>query len=396
MATDFKVPSEIGDNYLTILQSLKPEVNVDQTDSDWYVRSRVVGGVVAGVYADQRLISSDALPQGARHEALQRFLDLYLQRDFLQPTISQGFIGVTGSIGTVVAQGLQAIYNPNGNAYITQEEFIFTGVTGAIPVQSVATGQSQNLLAGAILNFPSPPAGLQSVCSVSGGISDGRDAETDDQARAAIIQIIREPLSVGKISDYQQYAEQADPSVTSASIQRYIYGLGTVGVFITSGTTNIDEAINSGEAISVIPSPQLVQKVQDFLNINRPITDCVYVLAPTAIPLDVTVQVSFAQGDAATVLSGQTLTQAELVQREVMRAIYKTPVGGFTIGTSGYALASYIEETIDVMLSDQAVTVGSIPILLDRQVLPLSLSGYNRGLLVHEVLTPGTISIEVL
>jgi uncharacterized phage protein gp47/JayE len=390
---DFLTPSEIGDNYLTYLQSLKPSVNVSQTDSDWYIRSRVNGGVVAGIYADQMLISNDAFPQSARHEALGQFLELYLQRTFLSPTVAQGFLGVTGTIGLTLPQGLQAVYQPNGNAYFLQSAFTFTSTTGAVPLQSAASGQAQNLLDGAILNFPSPPAGLNAVGIVSGGLSDARDAETDLEASSAVITRIQSTPSVGRITDYQFYALQADPSVVSASIQRYVFGLGTVGVYITSGTTNIDEAIDNGQAINVIPSPQLLATVQAFLNINRPITDCVYVFAPNTIVQDVNVVCVFAQGDANTILTGQTLTQGQLVQREVNRALYKTPVGGFQLNSSGYVVASYVEETIDAMLSNQSVVVGSIPILLDRRVAPLTASGFNRLMLVHEVVTPGNITI---
>lgn len=396
-----KTPSEIADDYLLELKGLKPEVNTDQTDSDWWIRSRVVGGVVAGVYADQRLIANDAFPQRARHDALQKFLEEYfgdqgIQGDFLPATNSVGLVAVTGNPSQVVAQGLQAVYTPNGNAYVSTESVTLDPVaaTGLVPFESVSVGQAQNLNGGAILTIPSPPSGLNATAVVaSGGMADARDAETDAEARVRILTRIRQPLSVGRVSDYIQYAKAADPSVVSAAVARFPYGLGTVGVYITSGTTDIDQAIDNGEDISIIPSDALVQIVQDYLEINRPVTDCVTVLKPVPVEIDVTVEVVLVQGTLDTILSGQSLTQRELVTREVKRALYKTPVGGRTLGASGFVVASDIEETIDVKLSGEPVVAGSIPILLDRQVLNLSASGHNRSLLPNETPIPGTITI---
>lgn len=399
MATTILTPSQIADNYLTVLKALKPDVDISRQDSDWWIRSRVVGGIVAGVYADQRLIANDAFPDRAREDAVLRFLNLYFNGGYTPATQSIGNAVVTGIPGAVIPQSLQLIYTPNGNAYQTLETIVLpsvtgTSTTGLVPLQSVLAGQAQNLLPYAQLVIASPPSGIAPGVTVDlNGLADARDQETVSEARARIVKRIQQPISVGRISDYEQYSIAADPSVTSASVVRYPFGLGTVAVYITSGTTNIDEAVDSGQPISVIPSDALIAKVQAFLDINSPVTDCVSVIKPSTISQNVTVNVRYASGNGSTILSGQTLTQDELVQREVKRAIYKTPVGGTQIGGSGFVVASVIEQTIDVALSNESVETGSIPILLDRQVLPLSSSGFNRGVLANEVPTPGTITV---
>lgn len=400
MAIDLKPPSEVAQDYLDELATTK-NVNVSQTDSDWFIRGQVIGGVVAGVYADQRLIANDAFPQRAREDAVLRFLDLYFAGGYIPSTQSEGNVAVTGSLGATVPQTTQFLYQSNGNAYQATETVVLpatgfsaTQASGLVPVISVAAGQAQNLLAGAPLLLPSPPPNILPAAVVdANGLADARNQETPDQARARIVQRIRQPLGVGRVSDYIQYAEEADPSVTSASVVRYPFGLGTVAVYITSGTTDIDSAIDSGTPISVIPSDALVAKVQAFLEINRPVTDCVTVVKPVTQAVDVTVKARYAQGDGTTILSGQTLTQEQLVQREVMRAIYKTPVGGRQVGGSGFVFASDIEQTIDAKLSDETVVVGSVPILTDRQVLPLSTTGFNYLLQANIVPIPGTITV---
>lgn len=399
MAINYKTPSQVADEYLLFLKSLRPEINDRQVDSDWYVRARVTGGVLSGVYSDQRKVGEDAFPQSARHDALDRHLYTYFNGTFNPATVANGFALVTGATGTAVSGGtLSFTYLPNGNAYVNTEDFTITASSGElVAIQSVNTGQIQNLLEGASLSVSTPPLGIDGTAIVANGpLSDGRNQETDAEAAARILAFIRNPVRGGTASDYEFWARTASPAVVTASVLRFPRGLGTVGVVISAGTTDIDQAIDNGDPIVLIPSDELVQTVQDYIETQRPLTDCVTVYKPIQVFQDVTVNVRFSSGSSGTILTGQTLTQAELVQREVSRALYKTPPGGRRLGASGYVVASEIEEVIDLGLSASPYTVGILPILLDRQVLDLSASGANRGLLNNEIVYPGTITINEL
>jgi uncharacterized phage protein gp47/JayE len=391
---EFKTPQQIAQQYLTWLKGLKSEVNISQEDSDWWIRAQVVGGVFSGVYADQQKVSNDAFPQSARREALEKHLNLYFGSGFTPATQSVGNVTVSGVPLTTVPAATQFEYQPNGNLYVsTAVVQIGLDGTAVVPVQSVSTGQSQNLLAGAVLALPSPPAGVDSSATVI-SIGDGRDVESNEQATERILRQIRTPLAGGKVSDYERFALDADPSVTSANVLRYPFGFGTVGLIITAGTTDIDAAIDKGDPITLIPSEELVEKVQEYVERQNPITDCAVVIAPASVPIDVTVNVRYVSGDNSTVLSGQTLTQAQLVQREVSRAIYKTPTGGRRLGGAGYVVCSEIEEVIDAGLSANPYALGNyVEILSDRQVMDLSATGPNRLLLGNEVAVPGNITV---
>lgn len=395
MAIDYRTPDEIADEYLLELKSKKPEVNINQTDSDWYIRGRVVGGVVSGVYSDQRLIANDAFPQRARRDALGRWLDLYLDDTFRPATQAEGLAVVYGASGSSVPVDQQFLYVPNGNVYQATTGVDFGSATAVlVPIISVNSGQDQNLLTGAEFLISSPPSGVSSAAAASGNISDGRNEETNEEAATRILLRIRTPIAGGTASDYRQWAIEADPSVVDANVIRFPFGFGTVGVVIAAGTTDIDAALDAGLPIVRIPSQALVERVQEYLEAKGPLTDCVTAFAPSGVNVDVTVRVSFVSGDLDTVLSGQTLTQGELVAREVERAIYKTPPGGRQIGGSGFVLASEIEEVIDLGLSASPYTLGQIPILSDRQVLDLSVTGPNLFLLATQVTFPGTITVE--
>lgn len=395
MAIDYKTPDQIAEEYLTHLKGLKPDVNTAQQDSDWWIRSRVVGGVVSGVYADQRLIANDAFPQRARHDALAKWLELYLNDTFRAATQAQGNALVTGATGSSVPIGTQFLYEPNGNTYQASSGIDFEAATAVlVPIISVGTGQSQNLFSGAPLTISSPPAGVDAAASASGNISDGRDAESDSEAAARILARIRTPIAGGTQSDYEQWAVEADPSVVAANILRFPFGFGTVGVVVAAGTTDIDTALDNGEPIVLIPSDALIETVQEYLETKRPVTDCVTVFAPSGVDIDVTVKVRLKSGELDTVPAGQTLTQRELVEREVKRAIYKTPPGGRQLGGSGFVVASEIEEVIDIGLSASPYTLGEQELLLDRQVQDLSATGVNRMIAATEIALPGTITIE--
>lgn len=401
MALNYKTPEQCADQYLEHLKSLKPEVNTDQSDSDWWIRAQVVGGVISGVYADQTHISNDPFPQSARREGLEKSLQTYFGDGFRPATVAIGTALLSGATGSTFPAGTQLEYEPNGNLYAATETVNFgTSATAMVPVQSIATGQDQNLLEGATLIIPSPPAGVNTTARVIGGnISDGRNVESNDEAASRLLTQIRSPLAGGKVTDYQQFALNADPAVTSATITRYPFGLGSVGVVITAGTTDIDTALDNGEPIILIPSDDLVERVQDYIETQNPVTDCAYVLKPASVPVDVTVSVRYSQGDGNTVLSGQTLTQEQLVRREVERAIYKTPPGGrrFVGNATGYVVASEIEEVIDLNLSASPYTIGEkAQIITDRQVADLTVTGANRSLLGSQVAFPGVINVITL
>lgn len=395
MALDFKTPSDVAQEYLDYLKATKPEVNIDQTDQDWWVRAQGNGGIVSGSYSDQRLIANDAFPQKARHDALGRFLDLYFQGTFKEATAASGFAVFTGDGTGEVTLGLQGVYQPNNNAYQATDTVPFNGATAIlVPVASVDTGQDQNLLSGAILFISSPPAGVNSNASASGDIASGRDSESDPEAAARILDRIRFPPAGGTANDYRGWAINSDDAVVDASVIRFYRGLGTVGVVITAGTTDIDKAINEGSPVILIPSQALVNIVQDYIDERKPLTDCATVVTPASVGVDVNVKVRFASGDINTILAGQTLTQGQLVVREVKRAIYKTPPGGRRFGTSGYVVCSEIEEVIDIGLSASPYTTGDLEILVDRQVDDLSATGPNLLIATTQIAIPGMINVE--
>lgn len=396
MALIYKTPSEVADEYLTTLKSLKPEVDTSRQDSDWWIRGQVLGGVMSGVYGDQSKIADDAFPQSARREALQKHLQTYFGRDFNPPQPSLGTVIVTGVNGSFMPAGTEFIYAPNGNTYKSVLDLTLVGVSGTVDILSDGSGQTQNLLSGTVLQLSSPPSGFDPSATADGPIGGGRDSESNAEAAQVILEFIRQPPAGGTAADYKRFAQAGSASVVDVNIIRFMFGLGTLGIVITAGTTDIDTAVNNGDPVIREPSQAIVDEVQVYVDTQKVETDCVTVFGPQVISLDVDVKVRYTTGSGATVITSLGLTQEELVQREVKRALYKTPPGGRQFGSpaSGFILASEIEQVIDIGLSAEPYETGIYAsILSDRQVEDLSATGSNLYILSTQIVEPGTITV---
>lgn len=397
MALIYKTPTEVGDEYLTTLKNLKPEIDISRQDSDWWIRSRVVGGVFSGIYGDQSKIADDAFPQSARREALQKHLNLYFGRDFNPPQPSLGTVVVTGTPSSFMPAATEFIYEPNGNTYKSVIDFTMVGASGTVDILSDGSGQTQNLLDGAALKLSSPPSGFNSNAIAQGPIGGGRDEESNTEASTVILEFIQQPPAGGTAADYKRFAQQADASVVDANVIRFINGLGTLGICITAGTTDIDTALNNGQPVVREPSDALVAIVQEYVDTQKVETDCVDVFGPQVITVDVEVKVRYKSGHNSTIISALGLTQEELVQREVKRAMFKTPPGGRQFNGNGYVVASEIEQVIDLGLSAEPYETGLYAaILVDRQVQDLAASGSNLLILPTQIAEPGSILITEL
>ncbi len=396
-----KSTDTIFSEYRGYLLGLRPLANVDVTDSDWWIRGRTLAGVVSGVYADIEKVGQDAFPQGARRDAMLRHVFAYFNENNFKPaTVSSGpmlFTGGTPNAGPFTV-GIQATHEVSGNVYVTTEEFTLNpSGEGSVNVQSVLAGQSQNLQTGTTLAIGSPPAGLPSSGLVgTGGLSDGTNEETEELAAVRVLARMRSSARGGNTADYIVWALSIT-GVTGASVLRYVNGLGTVGIIITS---DIDAALDAEppQAIDFTPSVELIAAVQAYIESVTVETACPFVYGPVEVTIPVTVAVKFTTGDKDTILSGQTpgfeLTQGEFVAREVKRAIYKANTGGTRIGATGYMLKKDIEDMIDTRLSAQGEILGTtLQIVVNRVVSNLDGGNADYELAANERPLPGTITI---
>ena len=399
MGINIKTPSQVAQEYLDNLKVLRPEVNTAQTDSEWWVRSRVIGGLLSGVYADINRVSNDAFPQSARRESVDKHLQVQFGSGLRQPTSAIGFALVSATAsGAVVAVNTQFVHELSGQSYGVTETITLSAVTGNIPIRSFGTGQVQNLVTGTTLKILGGPVGLSTTATViDPGLTDARDAETTQDGALRVLQKIRNPSRGGTSTDYVNWAVAADARVLSCVVNRFPYGLGSVGLVISAGTNDIDAAIDADLPVIVTPSSELKEIVRQYVEALNPICDLVYVDGPTETSINVTAKIAFTSGTKDTVVTGTGgKTQGQLVIREIRRAIYKTPIGGREINGVKALRISDIEEQIDAKLSSSPYTVGTAwQFVGDRQVTA-SGGTPNVSMDVGDVAVPGTITIEVL
>ena len=408
MAT-FPTPSQIEVQYLQILKSIKPSLNTNDKNSDFVIRGKAFTGIASGLYGDQQKVRNDIWVRSARPEAvIEHGLDWGIER---QPATKSKCTSapLTGTNGTVVGPGdLTFLYAPTNVLYTNTTGGTVSGGILNVAIQSETTGQIGNVLAPDELIIVSPPTGIDPTVTLTASISDGSDIESIDSLRQRIINRMQNAPAGGNETDYPNFAFDADPSVRSAFIRRFGRGLGTVDAYITTGTTDIDNAVTNGIPIVRIPGAGVIATVQAYYDSHVPLTDCPRVYAPAQENINATVKVVLASGlTLSSVPSDATynplnLNVQQLIQREVKRVIYKLPVGGRVLPGSpnGYVTASDIEESLDVWLSAvkdpiTGVYLGKLPILADRQCQPLDSPNVNKQLSANALAEPQTIIVTL-
>lgn len=408
MPVTFPTPTQIFQRYQTILKGARPDINVLDKSGEALIRGRVTSGLVSGIYADQRLVDNDTFIKDARIEALVRHgTDANILQQPATAATTADF-HVTGTIGTPIPAGTSVRYAPTGIIYGVAVASVIDGTGNAhISLAANSQGQITNVDVGETLTFVAPPPGIDPDGVLVLALADGSDPESVDSYRARLLENRQRQPAGGNEFDYPNFAFQASTAVRSALIRRFGRGLGTVDVYITTGTTDIDTAVTQGQAIIRVPSGGVIATVQAYYDANVPLTDCPRVFGPVEVDQDASMKVDLAAGitlatvPADPINNPLNLNVGQLIQREMERAIYKAPVGGRVIPgqPNGYVIASELEQAVDAMLSATIDTngqaKGKIPVLVDREVGPLDGLNYNRMLVGNQLALPNVMTVTV-
>ena len=219
--------------------------------------------------------------------------------------------------------------------FMTDAEATISGGVASVAVTAVVAGTNSNTAASSAANLVTPIAGVNSAATVnSGGLANGTDTETDDALRIRLLDRIQQPPHGGADFDYTKWALEV-AGVTRAWVYAQELGLGTVSVRFV---------VDDHES-SIIPDSTKVTEVQDYIDALRPVTAAVTVVAPVAVPLDLTI----------TGLSPATSTVQAAVTAELTDLLRREAEPGGTI------LISHIREAISVAAGevDHALTTPS-------------------------------------
>lgn len=241
------------------------------------VLARVLSGQTHGLYGYQQYIARQAIVDTADTESLALWGLVWgiARKAASKATGSATFSGTDGAI---VPAGTQ-IQRSDGETYETTASGTVAGGAVSVAIRAASAGDSANADAATQVSFATPISGIQSSGTIDGaGVTGGADTEDDDSFRGRILDRIQQPPHGGAGNDYVRWALEV-PGVTRAWVYAQELGRGTVTVRFM-----MDETYDDG-----IPLEADVDTVQAYIDARRPVTAEVYVVAPIADPVDITV-----------------------------------------------------------------------------------------------------------
>ena len=283
------------------------------------VLARIHAGGMHGLYGYLDWLAKQLMPDTADLEHLDRHASVW-GIDRKAATAAQGQITFTGTDATQIPAGT-AIQRSDGALF--SSDAIATIAAGSVLVAITAdsSGANANTAANTVFTLVSPLAGINSNATVdASGLTGGADTETDDSLRTRLLARIKDPAHGGKSGDYVTWALEV-AGVTRAWVYAQELGLGTVSVRFM-----MDDAYADG-----IPQAADVAAVQAYIDVLRPVTADLTVVAPIADALAFTIQLT--PNDAATQAAVQA-ELADLIKRESIPA--------------GTILLSHIREAISI------------------------------------------------
>lgn len=338
----------------TLIDRIEMDIEARLPDADAGVRrtvfnalARMHAGALHGLYGYLEYIAKQVIYTTAEAEYLEQWATIWgIQR--VPAGLATGNVTFTGTNGVTIAAGT-VLQKADGWQYRTNTDVIVAGGTATAVVTALLGGASGNALVNVLLDLTSPLTGVGSTASVaSGGLIAGSDAETDAALRARLLARIQTPPHGGAVGDYIAWALEV-PGVTRAWCFPLYAGAGTVGVTFVRD--------NDG---SPIPDGGEVAAVQAYIETVRPVTATVTVYAPTAVPLNLTIQLT---PDTQAVRDAVTAELADLLKRvgEPATWLYLSQINeaiSIAVGESDHVLVAPVANIF--YTNAQITTLGTI------------------------------------
>jgi uncharacterized phage protein gp47/JayE len=207
-----------------------------------------------------------------------------------------GFATFAGTPGTVIPAG-SAVTRADGFAYTTSADAaVAPSGFASCPILANAPGATGDAAAGVLVSLSSNPiAGVQSDGATGTTLTGGADVEGDDDLRTRMLQAYSAVPQGGAANDYVDWALEV-PGVTRAWATPSGVGPGTVVVYVM-----LDDAeaafggFPQGQDGVAAAEPRATAATGDQLTVAnaiyplQPVTALVYVVAPLANPVTLTI-----------------------------------------------------------------------------------------------------------
>lgn len=214
---------------------------------------------------------------------------------------ASGSVTFTGGSGAEIAAGT-IVQRQDGAQFATVAAVTLVAGTATASVLAVLAGAAGNTAAAVTMTLQQPIQAVQSSAVVAaGGITNGSNTESDDAFRARLLARIQSPPHGGAEADYEQWALEV-PGVTRAWVYPMEMGAGTVTVRFVRDDDS-----------SIIPDSTEVSAVYAYIEERRPVTAELFVVAPVASPLNMTIQL---RPNNPSVQAAVTAELTDLIRRE--------------------------------------------------------------------------------
>ena len=276
---------ELTEIYEQMRETFAQEAGFVPSDNcDAMVRLYALSAQVQSLLAQADWVLDQSFPQTAQGE----YLDYHAQTRGITRSLATKASGVlrfsaSGAVASerMIEAGTIAM-TAGGVKFETMERAVIeAGESSAtVSAQAVEAGANGNAAAGQIRFLSVLPAGITG-CANPGAFTGGSDTESDESLRERIMESYKRLPNGANAAFYEREA-MSFPTVAAARAVGRARGIGTVNVYV---------ATHAGT-----PSEELLEEIAEALERKREIAVDVGVLAPTETAIDVTAELSVADG----------------------------------------------------------------------------------------------------
>ncbi|MGN7387716.1 baseplate J/gp47 family protein [Sporosarcina sp. SAFN-015] len=198
--------------------------------------------------------------------------------DWKDAVPARGNVTINGSEGVVVPAGFR-VYTDSGVYFATTADATLTAGTATVGVIAEAGGEAGNIGIAEITQYVPSVAGITSVTN-DAPFTGGIDAETAEALLARYLLKVRKPITSGNVYHYEKWATDVE-GVATAKVFPLHNGPGTVKVVVIA---------EDGRA----PIPEVITRVAENIETERPIGATVTVVPVTEIAVNVSAKLTLA------------------------------------------------------------------------------------------------------
>lgn len=299
-----------------------------------------MAGLAYSVYGYADWIARMSVPFTAEDEYL--FAWAGLVGIYPEPaTPASGQAQFTGALGTILPANTP-LNTLTGATFETTADGTVDATTAlvTVPITATVSGAFTNLDPGTQIFLAQPVAGINANGTTVGYATGGADAETQPALRTRMLLRYRAPPQGGAETDYVQWALQV-PGCTRAWCDPLGMGAGTVIVYpmfdnnanngFPIGTNGVASEETRGSPVAT--GDQLL--IAEHIYPLRPVTALVYVVAPTPVPIDVTLIDLDPDTSDIRALIAASISDVLLLEGEPAGTIYPSQLYDAILATPG-------------------------------------------------------------